>query len=121
MPLVTETTTFTRDVFGRYICNTLQEALDSTIGGGKPFDVVVVGGGSFGGVMAQRLFQLDTRLRQHRILVLDAGPFLIPEHVQNLPTIGDLFTEVKGLPWQSSPASPSLAFPGLAMCLGGRS
>ena len=84
MPLGTENTTFTRDVFGRYICNTLQEALDSTTGVGKPFDVIVIGGGSFGGVFAHRLFNLDSRLRQHRILVLEGGPFLVPEHVQNL-------------------------------------
>ena len=121
MALGTETTTFTRDVFGRYVCNTLQEALDSTTGGGKAFDVVVLGGGSFGGVFAHRLFQLDSRLRQHRILVLEGGPFLIPEHVQNLPTIGDVFGEVKRVPWQPAPASPNLTFPGLAFCLAGRS
>ena len=121
MPLGTENTTFARDVFGRYICNTLQEALDSTSGGGKPFDVIVIGGGSFGGVFAHRLFNLDSRLRQHRILVLEGGPFLVPEHVQNLPTIGDLFPEVKKVPWQNAPASPNLTFPGLAFCLAGRS
>ena len=121
MALGTENTTFTRDIFGRYTCNTLQEALDSTSGGGKPFDVVIVGGGSFGGAMAHRLFQLDSRLRQHRILVLEGGPFLISEHVQNLPTIGDIFAEVKRVPWQPSPASPNLSFPGLAYCLAGRS
>jgi len=37
------------------------------------FDVIVIGGGSFGGVLAHRLFQLDSRLRQHRILVLEGG------------------------------------------------
>ena len=121
MPLGTESTTFTRDVFGRYVCNTFQEALDSTTGGGLPFDVIVVGGGSFGGVIAHRLFQLDSRLRRHRILVLEGGPFLIPEHVQNLPTIGDLFVEVRRVPWQPAPATPNLAFPGLAFCLAGRS
>lgn len=121
MPLTTESTTFTRDVFGRYTCNTLQEALDSTAGGGKPFDVIVIGGGSFGGVFAHHLFNIDSRLRQHRILVLEGGPFLVPEHVQNLPTIGDLFPEVKKVPWQNAPASPNLTFPGLAFCLGGRS
>ena len=121
MPLTTESTTFTRDVFGRYVCNTMQEALDSTAGGGRPFDVIVIGGGSFGGVIAHRLFQLDNRLRQHRILVLEGGPFLVPEHVQNLPTIGDLFPEVKKVPWQPSAASPNLVFPGLASCLAGRS
>lgn len=122
MPLGTENTTFTRDVFGRYTCNTLQEALDSTTNGGKPFDVVIIGGGSFGGVMAHQLFQLDSRLRQHRILVLEGGPFLIPEHVQNLPPIGgDLLAEVRRVPWQVSPASKTLTFPGLAYCLAGRS
>lgn len=121
MPLTTEDTTFTHDVSGRYICNTMLEAFDSTTGGGKPFDVIVIGGGSFGGVIAHRLFQLDSRLRQHRILVLEGGPFLIPEHVQNLPNIGDLFPEVKRLPWLSSPATPHLGFPGLAYCLAGRS
>ncbi|MFO0889023.1 MAG: family 16 glycoside hydrolase [Isosphaeraceae bacterium] len=125
MPLGTENTTFSRDVFGRYICNTMQEALDSTTGGGKPFDVIVIGGGSFGGVIAHRLFQLDSRLRQHRILVLEGGPFVIPEHVQNLPTIGDVFAEVRRVPWQAAPASPNLGYDrggsGLAYCLAGRS
>jgi choline dehydrogenase-like flavoprotein len=118
--ITTENTTFTRDVQGRYICNTLQEALDSTANA-KPFDVIVIGGGSFGGVIAHRLFQIDSRLKQHRILVLEGGPLLIPEHVQNLPTIGDLFAEVKRIPWQPAPATPNLGFPGLAYCLAGRS
>jgi hypothetical protein len=125
MPITTENTSFTRDVFGRYVCNTFQEALDSTSNGGRPFDVIVIGGGSFGGVIAHRLFQLDSRLKQHRILVLEAGPFLVPEHVQNLPTIGDLFPEVRRLPWQTSPATPNLGYErggsGLASCIGGRS
>ncbi|HEY5811608.1 MAG TPA: hypothetical protein VIT23_03025, partial [Terrimicrobiaceae bacterium] len=121
MPLGPENTTFTRDVLGRYVCNTLQEALDSTANGGNPFDVIVIGGGSFGGVFANRLFNLDSLLRQHRILVLEGGLFLVPEHVQNLPSIGNLFPEVKKVPWQNSAASPSLTFPGLAYCLAGRS
>jgi hypothetical protein len=36
MLVITENTTFTRDVSGRYTCNTLQEAPDSTTVGGKP-------------------------------------------------------------------------------------
>lgn len=119
--LTTENTSFTRDVFGRYTCNTLDEALASTTNGGKPFDVVVIGGGSFGGVCAHHLFQIDSRLRQHRILVLEGGPFLLTEHVQNLPTIGDVFGEVKRVPWKNSAATPNLNFPGLAYCLAGRS
>jgi len=121
MPLTTENTSFTRDIFGRYVCNTFQEALDSTSNGGKPFDVIIIGGGSFGGVFVHRLFQIDARHREHRILVLEGGPFVIPEHVQNLPAIGDVFAELKRVPWQPSPASPTLTFPGLAYCLAGRS
>ena len=55
-----EFTTFTIDNMGRFLCNTLQEALDSTTVpvGGKPrgFDVIVIGGGTFGSVMAHKLF-----------------------------------------------------------------
>ena len=82
-------TDFSKDVIGRYVCNGLDEALRSTSGrpDAKPFDVVIVGGGSFGGAAAQHLLYSDT-FRNHRILVLEAGPFLFGEHVQNLPAIG---------------------------------
>jgi len=99
------------------------------------FDVIVIGGGSFGGVFAQHLFDRDRQMGRHRILVLEAGPFDLPEHVQNiaLPTLGppapssiaDLRAagqdkaprnEVWGLPWHSS-----TLFPGLAYSIGGRS
>jgi choline dehydrogenase-like flavoprotein len=125
-------TDFSRDVLGRYICNGLDEALASTSGhpDARPFDVVIIGGGSFGPVLAQQLFARDTQ-RRHRILVLDAGPFVLPEHVQNLPMLG-LQTpppatadpgvarnEVWGLPWRAPDVRGG--FPGLAYCLGGRS
>ena len=120
MPLGTESTTFTRDVFGRYVCNTLQEALDSATGGGKAFDVIIIGGGSFGGVLANRLFQLDKRMQRHRTLVLEGGPLLLTEHVQNLPQMGEAMKEVMHRPW-TSPPELGLNFPGLAVCLAGRS
>lgn len=86
--LSTESTTFTRDVIGRYVCNTFAEARDSTDPalhpGARPFDVIVVGGGSFGVVLAQHLLGHDTA-RRHRILVLETGRMVLPEHVQNLP------------------------------------
>jgi choline dehydrogenase-like flavoprotein len=134
MPLTTEVTSFARDVPGRYVCNTLQEMNDSARV--RPFDVIVIGGGTFGGVIAQHLFFNDVA-RAHRILVLEGGPFLLPEHVQNAPMIGlspadatsvaDLKAlppgqqrnwekEVWGLPWHSN-----VKFPGLAYCVGGRS
>ena len=71
-----------------------------------------------------------TGARRHRILVLEAGPHVVCEHVQSLPGIG-LFppppsasdpgvprAEVWGLPWRSNVPG---GFPGLAYCLGGRS
>jgi len=123
-------TDFSKDVLGRYVCNGLDEALASTTGpGARPFDIIIVGGGSFGGALAQHLLYRD-RFSNHRILVLDAGPQVLTEHSQNLPALG-LFppppvttdpgqprAEVWGMPWQSN---VPIGFPGLAYCLGGRS
>src|SRR6266436_7488940 len=83
-----EQTSFTRDALGRYNCFTWQEAMESTRrAGARPFDVIVIGGGSFGSIFAQHFFNQD-QTHTHRILVLDGGPFLLPEHTQNLPMIG---------------------------------
>ncbi|MGE5636788.1 MAG: family 16 glycoside hydrolase [Nocardioidaceae bacterium] len=127
-------TDFSLDVMGRYVCNGLDEALASTGPGSRPFDVVVVGGGSFGAALAQELFAND-QAQVRRVLVLEGGPLVLPEHVQNLPlpglgvppatSIAELRNlgldgqpraEVWGLAWHSS-----TPFPGLAYCLGGRS
>jgi choline dehydrogenase-like flavoprotein len=120
----TQITDFSRDVPGRYVCNGLDEALRSTDRSlhpsARPFDVVIVGGGSFGSVLAARLLRLDAT-HSHRILVLEAGPMVFTEHVQNLPPSLDT-PEVWGVPWNSdSPRSWNRQFPGLAYCLGGRS
>lgn len=127
-PARAESTAFSKDVLGRYVCNGLDEALASTRGGSCPFDVVIVGGGSFGGALAQHLLYSD-KAKRHRILVLEAGQFVVPEHVQNLPTLG-LFpppsvegdpgvrNEVWGIPWRTDVPG---GFPGLAYCVGGRS
>ena len=59
-----QSTDFSRDILGRYTCNGLDEALRSTDASirpdARPFDVIIVGGGSFGGVLAQHLFAADT-------------------------------------------------------------
>ena len=123
-------TDFSKDVLGRYVCNGLDEARASVAAGGRPFDIIIVGGGSFGAVLAQHLLYSD-RFHNHRILVLEAGPFVLPEHVQNLPTLG-LFppgpttsdpgvprNEVWGLPWRAPKVEDG--YPGLAYCVGGRS
>src|SRR5436305_1858475 len=137
---IPQTTDFTRDVLGRFICNGMDEALRSTDrnarrGDGtaqsdaRPFDVIVIGGGSFRVAMAQHLFAAD-KTHSHRILVLDAGSLVLTEHVQNLPVLGlgvpgptesDPFVlreQVWGLPWRSRSTK---GFTGLAYCLGGRS
>ncbi len=122
-------TTFSIDVLGRYICSTWDEAVSN---GGLAPDVVVIGAGMFGAYFAEKMYR-DSNLR---VLVLDAGRFLVSQHVQNLPRIGlnvpgaravalnaqdpplgdRVHERVWGWPWRSD-----VAFPGLAYCIGGRS
>jgi choline dehydrogenase-like flavoprotein len=127
-------TDFTQDVLGRYVCNTLDEALTSTQGArdARPFDIIVIGGGSFGPVFAQHFFARD-KDRHHRILVLDAGSLVLTQHFQNYPPMdygpagpveADPFVprnEVWGLPWRFDKDNIPIGFTGLAYCLGGRS
>ena len=119
MALGSESTTFTLDNMGRSLCNTLQEALDSTgqtVGGRqRQFDAIIIGGGTFGCVVAEHLFATDTT-RSRRILVLEAGPFVLPEHVQNLPFMGG--APDFRVPWVNHPA---LNYTGLMFAIGGRS
>lgn len=117
-------TTLSLDVVGRYLCSTWDEA---TGNGGGPFNAVVIGAGMFGAYCAEKLFRRG-QAKNLRVLVLDAGPYLISEHVQNLSRIGLNVPgpisvdpgvpreRVWGLPWRSNQA-----FPGLAYCFGGRS
>lgn len=80
-------TTFTYDVVSRFICNTLDEVEAQSRAGGRPFDVIVVGSGMYGAYAASKLFDLG-RKQSARTLVLEAGPFLITEHIQNLARVG---------------------------------
>src|SRR5580765_1520471 len=121
--LTAEYTTFTLDNMGRFLCNTLQEALDSTgvaVGGrARGFDVIVVGGGTFGSVIAHKLFAGD-KWRSRRILVLEQGPFVLPEHQQNLPFGAAAPNFV--VPWVADTSlNPALNFAGLLYAVGGRS
>jgi hypothetical protein len=134
------TTDFTRDTIGRFVCNGLDEALrsaprsalnpqGSTRADARDFDIVVVGGGTFGSAIAEHMWFRDQAL-QHRILVPEGGPFLLSEHQQNLPltridvpdktSIKDLrdadnfgwdkpMKEVWGLLWHSNQKFPGLA------------
>ncbi len=141
-----QNTDFTRDVLGRYICNGLDEAMNSTPEvssrpDARDFDIIVIGGGTFGSAIAQQLFSNDCA-GNHRILVLEGGPFFVPEHNQNMSSgighkgdklasgeprsiaslraqghpDGEPYEEVWGLPWHSS-----IGFSGLSYSIGGRS
>lgn len=121
-------TTFSHDVLGRWACSTWSEVSSN---GGDPFDVVVIGAGMFGGYIADKLYRRGEHLGL-RVLVIEAGSFLFPTHVQNMPRLGlggpkeqvvagnaqDPGPQnlVWGHPWHSNQA-----FPGLAYCVGGRS
>lgn len=135
MPKVTESTSFTKDVQGRYLCNDITEVNAWKAGGGRPFDIIVIGGGTFGAAIAEHLWFRQKRTGGGlRTLVIDAGLFTLPEHVQNTGIQGffdprDPFflnenapqpeppkNEVWGLPWKST-----IPFKGLAYAIGGRS
>jgi choline dehydrogenase-like flavoprotein len=124
-------TAFSHDMLGRWECSTWPEVSGN---GGDPFDVVVIGAGMFGGYIADKIYRRGENIGL-RVLVLEAGAFLLPTHVQNMPQLGlgspdpntfdpvtgndkDPGTQnlVWGHPWHSSGR-----FPGLAYCIGGRS
>jgi choline dehydrogenase-like flavoprotein len=119
-------TTLSIDVMGRFVCSTWEEAANN---GGAPFDVIVIGSGMFGGYCADKIARSDGH-RPLRVLVLEAGPFLVPTHVQNLPRAGlDVPNAVHpsmddgqprdlvwGIPWRSN-----VEFVGQAYCVGGKS
>jgi hypothetical protein len=88
MAITTEDTSFTHDILGRYVCNTFEEAKTS-----GTFDVVIIGGGTFGLTLAQDLFERSRpfgpaiKPPNYRVLVLEGGLFTLPEHVQDLPSM----------------------------------
>src|SRR5438270_2940757 len=92
MAVLTPETLFSRDILGRYVCNTFVEAQAAMAA--SPFDVIIIGGGTFGLALAQDLFFRSGSLpsgavnfRTYRVLVLEAGPFALPEHAQDLPNL----------------------------------
>src|SRR2546427_11009266 len=84
MAKTTERTSFTKDIQGRYLCNDINEVNAWKTTGGRPFDIIVIGGGTFGAAIAEHLWY---RQRQAggglRTPVGDPGLFTGPEHVQN--------------------------------------
>jgi choline dehydrogenase-like flavoprotein len=121
-------TDFSVDILGRYMCNGLDEAMHSADksaqrpdgspqNDARPFNAIIIGGGSFGGILAQHLMYADDT-NSYRILVLEAGRHSLPEHFQNLPLNGQPGSEVWGVAWRSNVPG---GFPGLAYTIGGRS
>jgi hypothetical protein len=113
-------TTLAIDAAARYVCSTWSEA---TGNGGAPFDAVVVGSGMYGAYCAAKIWRFG-KPKKRRVLVLEAGPFLVSEHVQNLSRIGfgvpgaidpahDPLKPrelVWGLPWRGNVQFPGLAY-----------
>jgi len=82
-----DTTSFSLDIYGRFISNSWQEEVE---GRGQDFDVIVVGSGMFGAYAASHIYNQsklmadDGKLfRPLKVLVLEAGPFLFIGHQQN--------------------------------------
>ncbi|BDB28868.1 GMC family oxidoreductase (plasmid) [Cupriavidus sp. P-10] len=64
---------------------------------GERFDYIVIGAGAYGTSFAHKALALDPRCR---VLLLEKGSFLIPEHIQNLPpTYIDLNQQAGTTPW----------------------
>ena len=89
-PFDIQRTAFSLDAAARFVCHTWDEVIKAQSGG--PFDIVVIGSGMYGGYCASKLFSIANLLQtagkmrpqdKPRILVLEAGPYLLDEHVHN--------------------------------------
>jgi hypothetical protein len=121
-----QATTFSVDGLSRFVCNTWEEVQNAR--GGHDFDVVIVGSGMYGGYLAAKLFEFGEKLEdasaRPRILVLESGPFLITQHVQNLPRLGALDRVVlRPLldPARVGPLGQNRSFVPHHRCVGGKS
>lgn len=126
----TQTTTFSIDGIARFACNTWQEIQAAK--GSRGYDVIIIGSGMYGAYVAAKLFEFGEELgpAAPRIVVIEAGPFLISEHIQNLTRVGDLgslvFEPLVGPPTQQVLQEPG-NYKGAgnlsdhAHCVGGKS
>ena len=128
-------TDFALDVLGRYVCNGFDEALANSDpgyraaaglpprGDMRPFDFIIIGGGTFGAALAEHLW-FRSADRSERVLVLEAGRWSCRSTCRTSRSSGSARRrahrspaqkEVWGLAWHAG-----IAFPGLAYCVGGR-
>jgi hypothetical protein len=111
-----ESSLFGTDILGRYFCNTLDEAIESNKA--KPFDVVVIGAGMYGAYIASKLYYWSKKQKLQpgdspdswvdkeglKVLILEAGPYITHEHIENLPPNTDIFDgNNKDLTYMKSP------------------
>jgi choline dehydrogenase-like flavoprotein len=114
-----EDTTFSIDAIGNRICSPWDKV--NTANESQRFDIVIIGAGMFGAYCAEKLFRRDTS-KKLRILVLDAGAFFLPTHVNNLPLGGMPDDVVWARPWTGEPPFVTNQNKrALAFCVGGRS
>src|SRR5258706_16381286 len=89
---------FSRDVLGRYLCNGFDEAARSADPNvlrpngsrqtdARPFDVIVIGGGTLGAPGAPHVFAPDKK-RRPRGPGGGAGPVCVPRHHPEKPPPG---------------------------------
>ncbi|RWP58621.1 GMC oxidoreductase [Mesorhizobium sp.] len=96
------------------------------------FDLVVIGGGTFGAYLADKVYRRAST-KDPKILVVDQGPFFLATHVQNLgrsvtasipanpqPSESDPVESYRDGVW-SVPWASNEKFKGIAYCFGGRS
>src|SRR5262249_28963770 len=91
-----------------------------------PFDAVVIGAGTYGAYCVEKIWR-----RGGKVLVLEAGDFLVSEHTQNLTDVGVVAPRavLPGTPesritrnvvWGNSWTGDQIT-PGQAYCVGGKS
>jgi choline dehydrogenase-like flavoprotein len=113
-------TTLSDDALGRLACNSWEEVRAENAA--ASFDVVIIGAGLCGAYCAEKLYRRDTS-KKLRILLVEAGAFLLPTHIQNLPRVqqtNEFGKLVWRVPWTGNPEFMKGCI-GLAYCVGGRS
>jgi len=97
------------------------------------FDVVIIGAGTFGGYLADKIYRLCPSIARLKVLVIEWGGCIINSHYQNIgehitktivgyppPSTGDDLTKIRSDFW-NTPWTSNEKFRGLATCVGGRS